>query len=1237
MHRKQITSALFLCLAGTLCAQVPPKTYEDVAYDQYERTILDFWQAEGEGPRPLVVHIHGGGWVNGGKGITAPEYFLNSGISVATISYRLTGTDPLPAPVQDAARAIQFLRHKAAVWNIDKAKIVVTGESAGGCSTLWIACHDDLANPDSADPVERESSRVLAAAGIQAQVTIDPILLEDWLGPFARHGMITSAVGELDWDTMLENYDQHQATFEEFSPMNHLTADDPPIYLEYPADLTVPATSYGHAIHHGLFGVKFKEEAEQVGHNQVHSAADERYSSARDFMTKTLLSPPDLIINGSFEMPDIGNNNHSERPAGNTGITGWTIGNGVMLDNNKFGTSSDGDQLLDLQSPSFGGGSAGIISQSFATEVGVNYMLTFDYSAVSSTASMTITYDLGGLDQTLTFSNPIGQVWATETYVFTAASTNTTLTINGDFLGSIAGPGIDNVSVTRTALMPDNLIENGSFESNDLGGSYAELPAANGNLTGWDIAGDLTYEGGITLINGWFGAVATEGDQVLSLQSNSFGGGVSGTIRQSFATEVGQNYMLSFDYSSIDGDAPGQATSITYNLGGSDQTVAFSTGPYGVPPWGTETYVFTATATNTTLTFEGDYLGRWNGPLIDNVSVTRSTLPPDNLIGNGSFEAPLLGVGNFSEQPAGSTFITGGWTVDAAGGGVMLDNNRFGTASDGNQFLDLQSPSFGGGSAGIISQSFATDIGRCYSLSFDYSAVASAADMVLSYGVGGAVQTITFSNPSGQTWVTETFTFTATAASTTLTYEGDFLGSIAGPAIDNVNVSECAGPVVAISSPAFNAAFEVGESVSFDATVADNLDDDGILEAALVWTSDIETRAIGTGANFSTDSLRVGTHTITATSTDSDLNVGADSITITIASVDLGAIWFIGDSITQSLFDGDDTGSPRKSLFDLLVAGNAKFSFTGHLTANVDGLPSSGDTAASNLYHYHSGITGSCIGGNSNNRTDMTANIAIWWNQERLATHRPNAVLIMLGTNDLELDDDVAGAPVRIKTLVDTIWAQVGGGAPAPAIFVAQVTPNTGSAAKAQRVVDFNNALPAIIATLQGEGKDVTLVDQWTRINADIAGLMGDSLHTNAAGNDVLAEQWFDALQSRFGPTPLEAWQITHFGTPNSVAATVDSNPDSDGLPNLLEYALGMNPMVSDQAANKLVAGVITFNKGAGAAAEVAYAIEESEDLGVNDPWEAVEPDVNDGNEISYTLPTDKSAHFVRLKVTQVP
>jgi hypothetical protein len=145
----------------------------------------------------------------------------------------------------------------------------------------------------------------------------------------------------------------------------------------------------------------------------------------------------------------------------------------------------------------------------------------------------------------------------------------------------------------------------------------------------------------------------------------------------------------------------------------------------------------------------------------------------------------------------------------------------------------------------------------------------------------------------------------------------------------------------------------------------------------------------------------------------------------------LGAIWFIGDSITQSNADGDANGSPRKSLYDLLVADGASFSFTGHSTANVDGLPTSGATAATNLYHYHSGISGSCIGLNTNGRTNMTANISSWWSSDRLASTKPGIVLIMLGTNDIDLNDNVADAPNRIKTLVETILAQVGPSDPA--------------------------------------------------------------------------------------------------------------------------------------------------------------------------------------------------------------
>jgi len=266
------------------------------------------------------------------------------------------------------------------------------------------------------------------------------------------------------------------------------------------------------------------------------------------------------------------------------------------------------------------------------------------------------------------------------------------------------------------------------------------------------------------------------------------------------------------------------------------------------------------------------------------------------------------------------------------------------------------------------------------------------------------------------------------------------------------------------------------------------------------------------------DGANLGSIPIAGTVGGAPDRVEARAVAPPLYDGDLGAIWFIGDSITQSNADGDGNGSPRKSLYDLLIADEATFSFTGHFTANTDGLPSSGGSPATNLYHYHSGVSGSVIGA-AGGRTNMTAQIPGWWSSGRLASIRPNIVLIMLGTNDIDINADVANAPNRIKLLVDTIFAQVGPGDPDPAIFVAQITPNTGSAAERQRVIDFNTALPAVIATLQGEGKDVTLVDQFTLINANTGDLMRDSLHTNSAGNDVLASQWFEAIKTRFATT----------------------------------------------------------------------------------------------------------------------
>jgi acetyl esterase/lipase len=162
----------------------PAPTVADVPYGQHERQVLDFWKAKSDRPTPLVLYIHGGGWQNGDKsslGSPVIRQFLDASISVAAINYRyvkqaaaLKIEPPVKAPLEDAARALQVLRSKAGEWNLDKRRVGAIGGSAGGCSSLWLALHDDLADPKSPDPVARESTRLSCAAVNGAQTSLDP-------------------------------------------------------------------------------------------------------------------------------------------------------------------------------------------------------------------------------------------------------------------------------------------------------------------------------------------------------------------------------------------------------------------------------------------------------------------------------------------------------------------------------------------------------------------------------------------------------------------------------------------------------------------------------------------------------------------------------------------------------------------------------------------------------------------------------------------------------------------------------------------------------------------------------------------------------------------------------------------------------------------------------------------------------------------------------------------------------
>jgi len=245
---------------------VPP-TQAHVAYGSDTNQWLNFWQARSDKPTPLIFNIHGGGWRHGpiepfSRG---DQEYLDHGISVVHITYRFTPANPLPAPVMDAARALQFVKSKATEWNIDPDKVILTGFSAGGCTSLWLATHADLADPASPDPVQRQSTKVAGVIAGGAQSTIEPAKVQEWLGTNTlNHPMICGAGGFKNNEEMFRTLATNTAMaalYRDFSPINQISPNEPPILLEYgPVN---EKTRDG--IHSGVFGIKFKERADTLG------------------------------------------------------------------------------------------------------------------------------------------------------------------------------------------------------------------------------------------------------------------------------------------------------------------------------------------------------------------------------------------------------------------------------------------------------------------------------------------------------------------------------------------------------------------------------------------------------------------------------------------------------------------------------------------------------------------------------------------------------------------------------------------------------------------------------------------------------------------------------------------------------------------------------------------------------------------------------------------------------------
>lgn len=304
----------FLALTQAPEKPAPPKrptpTVADYVYAKdSERQKLDFWKAKTDKPAPLILMIHGGGWVNGSKeayngGLI--EQFLDAGFCVASINYRYIAIameqkvePPVKAPLHDAARALQTLRSKSKEWGIDPVRVGATGGSAGACTSLWLAYHDDLADPKAEDPVARESTRLQCAAVSGAQTSLDPKELREWIANsvYGGHAFGFAEKGrkrDQEFELLIAQREKVLPWIREYSPIELATKDDPPVYLTYPNQKTpaVVGQKEPDPTHSVIYGIKLAERVAPIGLECVVTCPagpkDDKYGSVLKFFVEKL-------------------------------------------------------------------------------------------------------------------------------------------------------------------------------------------------------------------------------------------------------------------------------------------------------------------------------------------------------------------------------------------------------------------------------------------------------------------------------------------------------------------------------------------------------------------------------------------------------------------------------------------------------------------------------------------------------------------------------------------------------------------------------------------------------------------------------------------------------------------------------------------------------------------------------------------------------------------------------------
>lgn len=200
---------------------------------------LDVWQVQTDVPVPTVIYYHGGGWFFGDRTGAVPYFmpWIARGWNVINVEYRMSGTAPAPAAVQDARCALRWVYRNAKQFHLDSSRIIVTGHSAGGHLALMAGMLQDADGLDTNCPAD-------ASVG---DVPMKVAAVVDWYGITDVLDVLQGANRQTYAVAWLGSQLDKEAQAKRASPTNYVRPGLPPIMIVHgDHDPTVP---YSESVH----------------------------------------------------------------------------------------------------------------------------------------------------------------------------------------------------------------------------------------------------------------------------------------------------------------------------------------------------------------------------------------------------------------------------------------------------------------------------------------------------------------------------------------------------------------------------------------------------------------------------------------------------------------------------------------------------------------------------------------------------------------------------------------------------------------------------------------------------------------------------------------------------------------------------------------------------------------------------------------------------------------------------